>query len=105
MSDNIDLTFEQLNNKLLQKDRWKKQFRNNSGHDAPEVALATKFKGKGKANKAKDGHKESNKSLDSSNQKPDKIIKCFYCGKIGHKGKFCRRLWKEDSGGLYWKPN
>jgi hypothetical protein len=49
-----------------------------------KVALKAQFKGKGK-------HEDGSKSVDSYTQKPRKGMKCFYCGKLGHKAKFCKK--------------
>jgi hypothetical protein len=58
ITSNIELTFEQLSNNILQKDRWRKQFGNSNGHDTSKVVLAANFKGKGKGSKTKGGQKE-----------------------------------------------
>jgi len=57
VTSNDELMFDQLSNKLVQKDRWRKQFENNSGHDNSKVALVANFKGKGKGGKTTRGKK------------------------------------------------
>ena len=69
ITSNDELTFYQLNNKLLQKDRWRKQFGNNKGHDTSKVALAANFKGKGKGSKSISRQKENDKTSDLGNYK------------------------------------
>ena len=66
ITSNIDLTFEQLSNNILQKDRWRKQSRNSNGLDTSKVVLAAKFKGKSKGSEAEGGQKDSSKPNDSS---------------------------------------
>jgi hypothetical protein len=44
----FDLKFGELSNKLLQQDKWKKQFGSSSETEGSKLAFAAKAKGKGK---------------------------------------------------------
>jgi hypothetical protein len=77
-------TFEQLSNKLLQQDKWKKQFGNSSVNESSEVALAAKFKSRGSKQREENDGDNSSKS-----GKSRKAIKCFYFGKLGHISRGC----------------
>jgi len=64
------------------------------------VALATMFKSKGSKQREENDRDKSSelgkydKSSDSSKYR--KAIRCFYCGKLGHISKVCRKwLWDE----------
>lgn len=81
-STDADLKFGKISTKLVQQDRWKKQFGISSENEGSEMALATNFKGKVKFSK----NYESSRTYDVSNQK---TLKCHYCGKMGCK-KFSR---------------
>jgi hypothetical protein len=80
----IDLNFRELSNKLLQQDRWKKQFGRNSETKGLEQAFVAKDKGKGKwTRKPGPGNDEyATKIL--------KTITCHYYGKTSHMKKHCR---------------
>ena len=81
----VDLKFGELSNKLLQQDRWKKQFGSNSETKGSEQAFVAKAKGKGKwTRKMGPGNGE-----DAT--KSQKTITCHYCGKTSHMKKHCRK--------------
>jgi hypothetical protein len=85
----IDLKFGELSNKLLQQDRWKKQFGNNSETEGSEKAFAAKAKGKGKwTRKLGPGN-------DEDAIKILKTITCHYSGKTVHMKKHYRK-WLVD---------
>jgi hypothetical protein len=52
-STNVDLNLCELCNKLLQQDRWKKQFGSSSEIEGSQHAFVSKLKGKGKWAKKK----------------------------------------------------
>jgi hypothetical protein len=47
-STNVDLKFDKICNKLLQQDRWKKQFDSSNETNGSKQGFATKLNGKGK---------------------------------------------------------
>jgi hypothetical protein len=59
-------------------------------NESSKVALAAKFKSKGRK------QREENNGKSSELGKYRKAIKCLYCGKLGHMCKICRKqLWDE----------
>jgi hypothetical protein len=84
-STNVDLKFDELCNKLLHQDRWKKQFSSSHETKGSKQIFAAKLKGKGKWAK-KMGHRSGEHVT-----KDQKTIKCHYCGKEGHIKKHCRK--------------
>ena len=73
---NFDLKFGELCNKLLQHDRWKKQF-GSCESEGLEQLFAANVKGRGKwpKKKGQDNGEDASKSL--------KTIACHYCGNEG----------------------
>jgi hypothetical protein len=99
---NVDLKFEELCNKLLQQDRWKKQFGSSSEVEGTKQAFAANVKGKGKweRRKGKASGEDATKSL--------KNITCHYCGKVGHMKKHYRKRLvdqKTNQGGPQQKAH
>jgi hypothetical protein len=85
----VDLNFGELSNKLLQQDRWKKQFGWSSETKGSKKAFTAKAKGKGKwTRKPGPGNdKDATKSL--------KTITFHYYGKTSHMKKHYRN-WLAD---------
>ena len=52
-STNVDLKFDELCNRLLQQDRWRKQFGSNNESPSVEQAFTAKDVGKGKSTQKK----------------------------------------------------
>jgi len=70
---NVDLKFDELCNKLLQQDKWKKQFGSSSSQaEGEKQAFVANVKGKGKwaKKKGQGSGEDATKSL--------KIITCHY---------------------------
>ena len=86
---NVDLKFGELCNKLLQQNKWKKQF-GSSESEGSEHAFAANVKGKGKWPKKK-GQGNGEDATKSS-----KTITCHYYGKEGHVKKYCKKRLAEQ---------
>jgi hypothetical protein len=80
-----DLKFDELCNKLLQQDKWKKQFGHSNEAEGTKQAFATNVKGKGKwpKKKGKGSSDYATKSLQN--------ITCQCCGKMRIVKKHCRK--------------
>eukprot|EP01018_Ginkgo_biloba_P009041 Gb_37309 [translate_table: standard] len=109
-----DLTFDQVSNFLLQKERWRTHFQGESSRSdmALESAFAAKTKAtrrrehpllhfKGNSGGAQGNLSGNTSSSDSISHSSRSRIRCFYCGKIGHmKRDYRKRLFNlENSKG------
>jgi hypothetical protein len=84
-STNVDLKFDEFCNKLLQQNKWKKQFDSQIEVESTKQAFAANVKGKGKwaRKKGRGNSEDATKSL--------KNITCHYCGKVSHMKKYSRK--------------
>jgi hypothetical protein len=101
-STNVDLKFDALCNKLLQQDKWKKQFDSSTKAEGLEHAFVANVKGKGKWAKKK------GQGSGEDGTRSQKNTTCHYCGKVGHMKKHCRKMLvdqKTNQGGPQQKPH
>lgn len=97
----VDFKFGELCNKLLQQDRWKKQF-GNSETEGSKQTFVTNVKGKGRWGK------KTSQGSGEDVAKSSKTITCHYCGKVGHMKKHCRKRLanlKSNPGGPQQKAH
>ena len=91
------MKFDELRNKLLQQDIWKKQFSSSSETEGLKQGFVSNFKGKGKWTK-----KKGQSSGDNATQS-HKDITCHFCGKARHMKKiYIKRLIEQkiNEGGF-----
>eukprot|EP01018_Ginkgo_biloba_P016018 Gb_09979 [translate_table: standard] len=112
MTADEDLTFDQVSSFLLQKERWRTHFQGESSRSdmAQESAFTTKTKAtrrkehpslqfKGNTGGAEGNPSGNTSSSDSTSHSSRSRIRCFYCGKIGHVKRVCRkRLFDLENG-------
>lgn len=87
---NVDLTFPDLYNKLLQQNRWKQQFGTSATSSSSVRAFPAKTFQKNKGKPSSFQQHNQGQSADSSKSKN---IQCNYCHRFGHMKKDCRNAW------------